>query len=880
MSRYRSYSKGGSFNPVRIPQNEAEKIRQQGLRAIEQSNQNYEFERQQSREVAEAFDDNVNLEIKLEQQNANDQQQYADMMHQAKLQNLKVSIDDAQRKSAKGNQTLNNLKAIAAFSQQAGDAYMKVEDLRRKNIDNFLQEATLNYGLTWEVFNSLQKGDSALKDSELDKNTLLNKLEFEQNAPKDVVNRIRKGGGYMRYAMNSQQAMRRADSLRVFLAQNSNELIEIDGRKVSLNSAINTSPEILQRVLDKLTSRHFSDKDGNPLFDAKVLGGSGAAKRTQEIHAEWVQRSARQETENYWKDRHDNDIVIIKQLTGNKLGSTEVIGAAGLFETAKMLAGDPTKQTKAEYKRNLKAAMKRVSEAATAGVKSGQIPWANVSDLINLKVGPGSGIDVPGLQGGKSVLATKYFPKFANPIIQASADAEKIARKQAEADGVKHKLKGWDFNTKLDRYLASGERNNKLLNGMLTHAMQQGRGTGDANNPWAIAVQKIQQNQAFHNNSINDAAGIASLTRRAERGYVITDKNIEMYNLSYGATIKAKQLRTKYNRLLPSKEGRKTLEDTVEAKLNGLIDKQTRWGMSSTYPQALAFAKEEAISHYMTFLQDKGNHGDHTGALKYAADKMTILMDGKSGDWVVTTGANGIKEIAKFQASGVKTIELNRDKIHAILKADPNAIYTEEFFDAETLRSFSGKANKGLFPELLTRAHLIESITNSNILGIDAIQGGLQRLINQEIAETGAATTKLLPDSFVKQYKDISSHIGPAGQAICMSYNQVDINKACMAPREDGTIGQPVYIKPIQDKLEQVEAEEAINGTKTAYTEFLKERYNVHLANKDGIYNSPFGFRDPAITPNWLVERLWKEGFYKDLMKLDFPASAYSGEVK
>jgi len=871
MSRYRSYSKGGRFNPVRIPQNEAEKIRQQGLRAMQQSDQNYEFEAKQSRQVARVFDDNKELEIKLENQNANDQQQFADMMHKAKLQNLRVSIDDAQRKSAKGNQTLNNLKAIAAFSQQAGDAYMKVEGLRRKNIDNFLQEATLNYGLTWEVFNSYKKGDSALQASELDRNTLLNKLEFEQNAPKDVVNRIRRGGGYMTYAMNSQQAMRRADSLRVFLAQNSNELIEIDGRKVSLNSAINTSPEILQRVLDKLTSRHFSDKEGNPLFDAKVLGGSGAAKRTQEIHAEWVQRSAAYETKNYWQDRHDNDIVIIKQLTGNKIGSTEVIGAAGLFETAKMLAGDPTKQTKAEYKRNLKAAMKRVSEAATAGVKSGQIPWANVSNITHLKVGPGSGIDVPGLQGGKSVLATKYFPKFANPIIEAAQDAENIAREQAEAAGVAHTLEGWDFNTKLDRYLASGERNNKLLNGMLTFAMQQGRGTGDGNNPWAIAVQKIQQQQAFHNNSINDRAGIANLTRRAERGYIITDKDIEMYNLSYGATIKAKQLRTKYNRLLPSKEGRDVLNDTVEATLNGLIDKKTRWGMSTTYPQALAFAKEEAMSHYMTFLQAKGNDGNHADALKYAADKMITLMNSNAGDWVVKSGANGIKEIAKFQASGVKTIELNRDKIHAILKADPNAIYTEEFFDTETLRSFSGKANRGLFPELLSRAHLIESITNSNILGIDAIQAGLQRLINQEIAETGAATTKLLPDSFVKQYKDISSHIGPAGQDICMSYNQVDINKACMKPREDGTIGQPVYIKPTQDKLEQVEAEGVINGTNNTYTEFLKERYNVFLTNKDGIYNSPFGFRDPAITPRWLVDKWWKEGFYKDLMKLDQP---------
>ena len=92
-----------------------------------------------------------------------------------------------------------------------------------------------------------------------------------------------------------------------------------------------------------------------------------------------------------------------------------------------------------------------------------------------------------------------------------------------------------------------------------------------------------------------------------------------------------------------------------------------------------------------------------------------------------------------------------------------------------------------------------------------------------------------------------------------------------MKPREDGTIGQPVYIKPIQDKLEQVEAEGVINGTNNTYTEFLKERYNVVLTNKDGIYNSPFGFRDPAITPRWLVDKWWQEGFYKDLMKLDQP---------
>ena len=880
MSRYRSYSKGGRFNPVEIPQNKAEKIRQQGLRAIEQSNQNYEFERQQSREFAKAFDDNADFNRQLEADRGEAVSRNAELLHKAKLQNLKVSIDDAQRKSAKGNQTLNALKSIAAFSQQAGDAFMKVEGLRRKNIDSFLQTATLNYGLTWDVFNSYQKGEAALKAGEIDRNTLLNRIEFEQKAPLDVVNRIRKGGGYMTYAMNSQQAMRRADTLNTFLARNANELLDVGDRKISLNQALDMSPEILQTVLDKLTTRHFSDEDGNPIFDERVLGGSGAAARTQEIQANWHVRSGQEQAQDSFKDKHKNDIVILKQLTGNKIGSTEVLGAAGLFETAKIFAGDPNKQTKEEYKKNLNRAMKRVFEAAQDGIKSGDLPRSNIDDIFDLRVGPGTGIEIPGLKGGKSVLAVKHFPKLVNPLIDAFEAAEKLARKRYETTVRNHTEAGWDFVTKVNRYLASGERNAGILKGLITYARQQGKGTGDADNPYVIALQNIQQNEAFHNNSMNDASGLRELTERAERGYIITDKDIEMKNLSYGANIKAKQLRAKYNRLLPSKESRAVLEDTVEATLNGLIDKKTRWGMSTTYPQALAFAKEEAILHYMTFLQAKGNDGDHAGALEYANDKMITLMNSNAGDWVVTTGANGIKEISKFQASGVKTIELNRDQIHDILKADPNAIYTEEFFDTETLKSFSGKANRGLFPELLTRAYLIESITNGNILGIDAIQAGLQRIINQEIAETGAATTKLLPEEFVKQYKNISSHIGPAGQDICMSYNQVDINKACMKARENGTIGQPVYIKPTQDKLEQVEAGEVIHGIKNAYTEFVKDRYNIFLANTDGIYNSPFGFRDPAITPDWLVKQLWDSGFYKDLMKLNVPESAYSEEAK
>ena len=109
MSLYKGYAQQRGFDPIKVP-DPSEKIRRQGLRALQQMNENFEFERNQARQIAQAFDDNFKLEENLRDQNFKDQQSYNEMMARAKFRNMEVSINDAKRKSARGNQTLNNLK--------------------------------------------------------------------------------------------------------------------------------------------------------------------------------------------------------------------------------------------------------------------------------------------------------------------------------------------------------------------------------------------------------------------------------------------------------------------------------------------------------------------------------------------------------------------------------------------------------------------------------------------------------------------------------------------------------------------------------------------------------------------------------------------------
>ena len=195
MSLYKGYAQQRGFDPVKVPMNESEKIRQQGLRALSQMNETYEFERRQAQQFADVFNSNFKLEQKLFDQQGQDARSYGEIVHKAKLQNLQVSIDDAKRKSARGNQTLNNLKAIASFAQTAGNAYMKIEGQRRKNIDTMVSGLITNYGLPFKDLQILKNGTNASIDGERTLSGVLKDLEA-RGVSHDVIAQLSKGGSY------------------------------------------------------------------------------------------------------------------------------------------------------------------------------------------------------------------------------------------------------------------------------------------------------------------------------------------------------------------------------------------------------------------------------------------------------------------------------------------------------------------------------------------------------------------------------------------------------------------------------------------------------------------------------------------------------------
>tara|TARA_Y100001973_G_C5197732_1_gene335474 strand:+ start:7 stop:2628 length:2622 start_codon:yes stop_codon:yes gene_type:complete len=864
MSLYKGYAQQRGFDPIKVP-DPSEKIRRQGLRALQQMNENFEFERNQSRQIVQAFDDNFKLEENLRDQNFKDQKSYNEMMARAKFRNMEVSINDAKRKSARGNQTLNNLKAIAAFSQQAGDAYMKVETQRRKNIDSYVSSVVEDHDLQpWQT-RALINAKEGLRAGVKDINTLRNELEL-QHVPIEDINKLVRAGGYTRFAINRAQAKRHAEGFDLYLARRGNETL--DGFNMNLNTAIATNSPVLPAMLSRLSSDYSKDKEGNPLFDDKVRSESGYNATIRETKGKWSQRAARLDKEQSFKERAEDDVHLLSAYIGNKSNSTDIIGPEGLFVMVQDLAGNLEGLSRHERSRRLKAAKERVLAAAKLGIPRGQINYAWLDGIEDLKVGPGTGIEVPGLKGGKAVLASKHFPNFINDLKDLYKEQSDFEQREIDrAEGI-NELEGKVFRKKVRDLISNKDYNRELLSQSYSEAIS--RGKNNPNSSWTKAAQEIADVQSKHNNSENDAYGESWISSRVAQGMEITVPEIEALNMSVGATKKAKELLPGYSRLVPystkNKDGtRDRLEKAIVPKLNQLIKRTSDYGMSSTWGDQKLFAMSEAASYYRNYLETEGKSDDHEGAYKAARAAILKDMDSNTGDWERVTLANGQVEFKRGLTTAEDVIEINREQLGRELWNDPSLIHSKLYFDKASLKMFSSKVNKGIYTQMPVRASLIESASNGRVKGIDALQANLQLLRNQEIALTGASDIQLLPDEYVNKHRQLEKCLTPKGLAFANSYNLVDVNKGCMSTKQDGSIGMPAYnmtqvIK--QERLTNELEEGKLDETQTAYKSFVLDRINNFLANKGDTFESPFGWRDPAVCNEETCKYLWGIGFY------------------
>ena len=159
-------------------------------------------------------------------------------------------------------------------------------------------------------------------------------------------------------------------------------------------------------------------------------------------------------------------------------------------------------------------------------------------------------------------------------------------------------------------------------------------------------------------------------------------------------------------------------------------------------------------------------------------------------------------------------------------------------------------------------AMLIQSITKGKVSAVDVLQAQLQQLINEETQAGGASTTQLLPDAYVKKYREINEHISPFAIQLLESYELCDINKACMAQRDDGTINKPVYTQPITKKAKPIVEEVEVTGGTEQQNFFLSRVSDFFTDQGQPLFNSPFLMHDPALLNLEAYDFLWNRGRY------------------
>ena len=822
MSLYQGYAQQRGFNPVDIP-DPSEKIRKQGLRQLAYMKDEWDSYEKNARRIADQVNENTQTTLDQLASRFQDKKDYGQILANHRWKQFETSIKNQR---VKADQARKDFQGLLQFTKTGAAAYKQWDIKQKKNIDNFAAEIYRDYGIDREKFDAIRNLQSSVLKNDTELNAALIKMQLD-GVPLDVIARIRRGGGYMNIAVGKLSARRRAQQLPQYLAEQSNTELDLPGFKgLTLNNA--RGPNV-DTALQELTSRFFQDENGEQLFSSKMMELGGTNALIDQAKIEWRARDRTRTFNEEAKDQHKSVITLIHDFTGYDADIGRQKGAEGIPLLVEHLAGGPNASA-----RSFKIAKRKVHAALVEGLKNGSVKWATVEGLETLLVSHKSSKE-------KQPWA-KLNPTLFRELERAGMSYDQHAQDAVILQEAGLRDEGREFYKNMVQLNEDydGEIPTEILQQMLGYGTKRGT-------HFAAGTQYLQKIQAYGQQTINDRVGQAELLAKSERGEIITNEDIEKWNLSRTVETQVRALVRKYNTYLPQegKDGTKErLKFRIESQLNHLIQKETAWYTSETWLDTRIHAEQEAARYYRTARESGKSHHD---SYIYARDLITrdIETGGKDG-YYKKTHKKGVPEFRGALAKKQDVIEINREEIATELVENPNLIYSKRYIDPVDLRILSAKANKGLWPEMNGKAMLIQSITKGKVSAVDVLQAQLQGIINEEKAISGASTTQLLPKSYVEKYKKTNAIISPFAQHLLESYNLVDINKAAMTPHEDGSRSSPVYIKPIMQKG-ITKSEEIMGREPTEMEKFYLDRIDAVLDDKTGKFQSPFNMHDPAL---------------------------------
>ena len=755
MSQYQGFAtqRGFGANLIKEPFDKQEKIRQQGLQALQYMREDLEYSNRQADRVISQFESNNALEAKQRAENFKDRQFYADTLAQAKWKQFETEVKNAQRRA----QQPSELQQILALTQTGAALYKDIDTRRKVSIDKYADEIYRDYGLGHKAVTALQNEhktgnlDKILNDaSKLE--ALTTQLQIDGNTPVDVLQKLARSNGYLPIAVQKLAAVRFGQTLQMRVAQRLNDEMDLPGLPPGVTYNTAKDPGLREMILNRIIGQTLEDENGQKLFSNNVMqlsgliGPDGTIAKTK---ASFHNQSASRDAEEYYADRHKQTVLTIQSFIAPGIHGSDVVGGAGFQQAIYHFAGGEDASREA-----LAASRERVVDAVIDGLKNDEFTWSQVE---------GWG-DLPITQRGsnKEVKWKDLFKREWDAIQDAGKAAANDAAEDHELrlEGLKEEAR--DAEIDVDELIANGNPTVETLAKL--HGEFAAKGA-----PFEKVAQKVATALTRGRTTANDKVGTAVLLERAAKGEYITIEDIKKWNFSVGVASEVQARVNKHNQTVPTEANRKRLTDWIDGHLEEIIPKSNSWDKNKTHADALANAVEVASTYYMN-ARDAGR--SHEQAYAEARDLITQAIQKPDGDWAPVDMGNGVRGFKKFIANpNTKHRKSRRQVIANELAGNPNLIHENVYIDDSGVEEFAGKIANGYNIPLPPAAMLIQSLTNGNISALDAMQAQIERVRNAQIAKKGSTTVQSLPDSYIKLYKKEEERI-PRG----LSRYLTDIN--------------------------------------------------------------------------------------------------------
>ena len=296
---YKGYAqqKGFGANLVTVP-DPSDKIRRQGLQALQGMQEELEWNRKQANRVINALEENAQIEAKNRESNFKLRQSFSQTIHDQKQRNFAVLHQSARTKQRAQEQ---NIKMLLSLTKSGAALYQKFDAKRKQDADIWAHQLYNEHGLGWEKLQAIQGSTDELWQDSAQRELLLQKLGLD-GVPDDVIDRVRNISGYRAIAIAKGHAKRWAYNTPLYYAENRNTKVEIGGMQVDLHSAKGAQVHTVLQLLDAKRRRDA----GENAPSAKMLGLAGSYEimeraRTQQIGLK-TREASQEAVSRQWED--------------------------------------------------------------------------------------------------------------------------------------------------------------------------------------------------------------------------------------------------------------------------------------------------------------------------------------------------------------------------------------------------------------------------------------------------------------------------------------------------------------------------------------------------------------------------------------------------